>query len=424
MLLVLIMRLYGWRVARTVAAVTVAAVMAGCAPGHGGAWATMTYVPGARPSAPVSQQGSQAQPDAAADTPVTFRGSEPANPVPSGSASGAGSVTAPSAPAATGSATPAGVPGTGAAAVAPTAVLPVHPAAPAASAPAGSGPASSGSAPAGNGPASSGSAPFTFGFWPHDNRTFDAPVINALGAKPAIVNYYSAWRAPFSAQFAQDARADGITTFVELEPWNCASCAGGRVPSLTSIAAGDYDAYLTSFGQEIERFGHPVLATFAHEMNGGWYPWGRGGTEHVTPAQWVAAWDRVVTVVSAAAPGLVEWVWAPEAEPGVGPVAPYWPGARYVDLVGIDGYLSTDTDTYGSVFGQTVADIRILTSLPIWIAETGIKPGPARAARLAAYVAAVRASIVTGFLYFNEHSWTLAPAEVTALTDAISARPR
>jgi len=46
-----------------------------------------------------------------------------------------------------------------------------------------------------------------------------------------------------------------------------------------------------------------MLATFAHEMNGDWDPWGYGGSEHTTPAQWIAAWDHVVTVINAQAPG-------------------------------------------------------------------------------------------------------------------------
>src|SRR5262249_24830856 len=157
------------------------------------------------PGAPASQAAGGGQADATDDVPVTFPASDPAAAVPPWPASGAGSGTPTSAPAAT----PAGVPGTRATTVAPPAVLPIRPAAPPTS------------APAGGGHSRSGSAPFTFGFWPHDNLTFDAPVINALGAKPAIVNYYSAWRDPFKTRFAQDARADGITTFVELEPWNC-----------------------------------------------------------------------------------------------------------------------------------------------------------------------------------------------------------
>ena len=69
---------------------------------------------------------------------------------------------------------------------------------------------------------------------------------------------------------------------------------------MTDIAAGKYDSYLTTIGAAVKAGGHPVWLTFAHEMNGTWYPW---GIQAVTPAQWIAAWTHVVTTVRAAAGG-------------------------------------------------------------------------------------------------------------------------
>ena len=217
----------------------------------------------------------------------------------------------------------------------------------------------------------SSAALFTLGWYPADSASFDAGIIDALPVKPQVVNYYSGWDEPFNASFVQAAYADGIQTFVEMEPWNCYSCDGDSVPAMTDIAAGGYDGYLTGFGQAIKAFGHPVLDTFAHEMNGGWYPWGYDGSEGTTPEQWIAAWDHVVTVVNAQAPGLVTWVWAANVELGATSVAQYWPGAQYVGEVGLDGYLSSDSDTYQSEFGQTVTDVRALTGRPIWITDPG-----------------------------------------------------
>jgi mannan endo-1,4-beta-mannosidase len=264
---------------------------------------------------------------------------------------------------------------------------------------------------------------FALGWYPAQSATFDAAAINALPVKPQVVNYYSGWVEPFNTSLAEGAYADGIETFVEMEPWNCGDhCQGTSVPAMTDIAAGAYDSYLTSFGQAIETFGHPVLATFAHEMNGNWYPWGDGGSEHTTPAQWIAAWDHVVTVINAQAPGLVTWVWAPNVEQVAAPIAQYWPGAQYVGVVGLDGYFANDSDTYQSVFGQTVADVRALTSLPIWISETGVNQDATTATRVAALAAAAEASGLTGMLYFDKGSTTLTTAEEQALA-AVMDRP-
>jgi hypothetical protein len=213
-----------------------------------------------------------------------------------------------------------------------------------------------------------------------------------------VVNYYSGW----------------------MEPWNCGSCDGGTVPAMTDIASGGYDDYLAQFGQGIKAFGHPVLLTFAHEMNGNWYPWGYGGSEGTTPAQWIAAWDHVVTVVNAQAPGLVTWVWAPNVELGATSIGQYWPGAQYVGEVGIDGYLSYDGATYQSEFGQTVADVRAITSRPIWIAETGVNQDDSTGDRLAQFAADVKQAGLTGMLYFNEGTAVLTTAEEQTLASVIA----
>jgi nucleotide-binding universal stress UspA family protein len=46
--------------------------------------------------------------------------------------------------------------------------------------------------------------------------------------------------------------------------------------TLASIAAGGSDAYLRSYADAVVAFGHPVILSFGHEMNGNWYPWGYG----------------------------------------------------------------------------------------------------------------------------------------------------
>lgn len=261
---------------------------------------------------------------------------------------------------------------------------------------------------------------FTLGWYPAQSAEFNTSAIAALPVKPQVVNYYSSWGERFNSSFAQGAYADGVETFVEMEPWNCGSdCYGESVPAMTDIAAGDYDSYLSSFGQAIRAFGHPVLVTFAHEMNGAWYPWGNGGSEHTTPAQWIASWDHVVTVINAQARGLVTWVWAPNVEKFAVSVAQYWPGARYVDEVGLDGYLSDDGDTYESEFGQTVTDVRALTKLPIWITETGVNQDGTATARLAALAHAAKKAGLTGILYFDKGDMALTTDEEQALGNAI-----
>ena len=118
--------------------------------------------------------------------------------------------------------------------------------------------------------------------------------------------YYLAWEGPFPVGLNTLCGQNGATLYLNLEPWN--TWGGGANPTMPNIAAGQYDSYLTTIGAAVKAGRIPVNLTFAHEMNGTWYPW---GAQAITPAQWIAAWTHVVTTVKAAAGGLASFVWAP-----------------------------------------------------------------------------------------------------------------
>ena len=92
------------------------------------------------------------------------------------------------------------------------------------------------------------------------------------------------------------------------------------------------------------------MITFAHEMNGNWYPWGLGGQDKGNSRAVGRGLGPRRHRHGGRGAGLIDWVWAPNDENGAGPVARYWPGDKYVDTVGIDGYLRSDSATYQSVF--------------------------------------------------------------------------
>ena len=110
------------------------------------------------------------------------------------------------------------------------------------------------------------------------------------------------------------------------------------------------------------RRGTPVFLRFAHEMNGSWHPWGQ------QPQAYVSAFRRIADEMHRRAPGTA-MMWAPnygggypfaggsyQARSGTAaaraldtdgdgsvtgaddPYAPYWPGRRYVDWVGMSIY--------------------------------------------------------------------------------------
>jgi len=240
---------------------------------------------------------------------------------------------------------------------------------------------------------------------------------NATGVKPRIVVYYSSWHEPFSASFAQSAWDHDAYVLVQLQP---------NGVSLASIAAGGSDAYLHSYADGVVAFGHPVILSFAHEMNGTWYSWGDG---HTPPATFVAAWRHVVRVFRAAGAANVTWLWTVNSIRGAASsLLRWWPGAAWVDWTGIDGYYFRATNTFDSVFGSTIADIRTFSSAPLLIAETAVGTNPDRASQIDALFAGVRAERLAGVVWFDEaqhageyhQNWRLEddPSALSAFTAA------
>jgi beta-mannanase len=243
----------------------------------------------------------------------------------------------------------------------------------------------------------------------------------AAGCPLKMATMYIQW--PSSGQasnwptnLANLAEQAGTGLMVEMEPWFTST----TWPTFTSIAAGQYDAYLEAMARSAAAFKGTLYMTYAHEQNGSWYPWGAGGAEGVTAAQWVASWQHVVSTMSAIAPNIT-WVWAPN-NIDVGSSVPFWPGAEYVGQVAWDGYLQNEGQTYSNFLAQTVTELRTLTDGPIWLSETGIEPaGSDRAARITSFLADLQAAGISGFCWFNQAPFALSAAEMPVFAAAVKA---
>ncbi|MEP7022250.1 MAG: glycosyl hydrolase [Actinomycetota bacterium] len=239
-----------------------------------------------------------------------------------------------------------------------------------------------------------------------------------IGRQPNIVLYYRGWGQPFDAAFAQTAASHGALPLVQMDPTD--------IP-LSRIAAGTDDAYLASFARKVARFGHPVVIGFGHEMNGYWYSWGYGNAR---PADFIAAWRHIVTLFRQHGATNVRWLWDVNSKSKrTGPVHDWWPGARYVTWVGIDGYYYLPGENFANIFDPVIADIRRFTKDPILIGETAVGPQAGQIQGIRNLLAGVRAGHILGFVWFdkNKHggiyqqNWRLedSPAAVTAFRSAL-----
>ncbi len=216
----------------------------------------------------------------------------------------------------------------------------------------------------------------------------------AAARQPNLVGYYSGWGEAFQVSFAQKVREHGAATIMQWDP---------TLASVAKIASGGYDSYLRSFARSVRNFGGPMVIGFGHEMNAHWYSWGYG---HTPPSTFVAAWRHIVTLFRAQRANNVTWLWTLQADqPGTGPLASWWPGAKYVTWIGIDGYYYRPTESFVSIFGRTIAEVRSFTGLPVLLSEVAVGPRAGQARKIPDLFAGMRQYDTLGLVWFdiNQH---------------------
>jgi mannan endo-1,4-beta-mannosidase len=269
--------------------------------------------------------------------------------------------------------------------------------------------------PAGASPASASPADRTAGRCQRDRVTapFVGVAINppitksadsfasATGVRPGVVEFYTAFRRPFPRFEAAQAAARGSLPLVQVN---------FRGVSLASVAAGRYDIYLRQYARTVKTFGCRLALSLGHEMNGSWYSWGLPDT---SPATFIAAWRHIHRIFSAEQVRNVIWSWDPDHvwQPAHGGswARLWWPGSPYVDWIGLDGY-QRPGESFDSVFGRQLANIRSFTSKRVFIAETGVAPGATQASQISGLFSAVSREHLAGLVWFDidrKENWRL-----------------
>ena len=233
-------------------------------------------------------------------------------------------------------------------------------------------------------------------------ESFDAAVHHRATLTVAYVN----WGSRFPARYIGDAAKVGARTLLELEP------RGKGVPTLHQLAAGMGDNWLKEFAASIAETQIPFTLSFGPEMNGTWYAYGSGNN---AARDYVRAYrhvhDELINDVGqylppARAAGLVRFMWQPSAMHGstASPI-PYWPGAKYVNLIGLDGYYYHPTDTFHGIFARTIQLLRKLTpKTRIMIGETAVGPKTGhQAAGIKDLFAGIKHNKLAGLIWFNRN---------------------
>lgn len=192
-----------------------------------------------------------------------------------------------------------------------------------------------------------------------------------VGKHHAIVASSSYWgEQSFPTANLNIIKRHGSVPLVFWSPWDRPynQDAGPDRFSLPSIIEGKWDAYIDQWADAAREFGHPIMVSFANEMNGRWFPWSGffyGGSEPTegTPSPYTLpgktyegglpgpfkgpetfkkAYRHVVDRVRARGADNILWVFhavnysIPQDTWNM--VGQYYPGPEYVDWIGYSVY--------------------------------------------------------------------------------------
>ena len=220
---------------------------------------------------------------------------------------------------------------------------------------------------------------------PWDPDTSDLFELHA-GKGISIIHYGAPWRSggvmqSFFTGPANLCLANGSYPLLDWSPWEV-SPSEVYPFTMAAIAAGTHDSYITTYAQAVGAWNKPLFLRPMWEMNGTWFEgWSPSASGGPSAANFVSAWQKIVGIFRTHAPKAT-FVWCPnvidnQAGTTVYPLTGLWPGASYVDWVGIDGYAWGSDNlnkSFTSTFSNSYSAITALSgasSLPMMLGEWG-----------------------------------------------------
>jgi endoglucanase len=159
---------------------------------------------------------------------------------------------------------------------------------------------------------------------------------------------------------------------------------GSEGHTLAEMANGSDDYALGVWARELHRWGHPFLLRLFPEMNGGWETYSPNGHSGMTSTSFRAAWRHIYWLFRTKNGATnVEFIWNPDRyfKGEHYSYADLWPGAGYVQWIGIDFYNWADTvhGTYWPYYlaYDSVQRARALSGAstkPLMVPEVGCAP--------------------------------------------------
>jgi len=222
-------------------------------------------------------------------------------------------------------------------------------------------------------------------------RSFESQI----GRNLDVHREYVDWRASFPGPIQRSDAAAGRIPFID---W------GAPSSMWRSISSGQQDSNIRARARALKSFGHVVYVSIQHE------PENDGGSA----ANFIAAWKHIHRIFDDVGAKNVRWVWTLMASTFyLHKATPWYPGPRWVDYVGVDGYSwfpgrrGSKWRSFEEIFTPAYHWSR-RHSKPIVIGETGVQEDPNNSLRKKAWFIDALATLqswplVKTFCYFDSN---------------------
>ncbi|MDD4776016.1 MAG: glycosyl hydrolase [Syntrophomonas sp.] len=160
----------------------------------------------------------------------------------------------------------------------------------------------------------------------------------SLGHKFEFVMTYTEFYKPFPGQIVAETYGDSRMMMMTLAPVIDEGLSSVIIPNIVN---GEFDAYLAEWARQVKAVENPIFVRFANEMNGDWDPWCAWFYSKDADL-YIQAWQRIHRIFQEQGADNAIFVWNPHdrAFPDFkwNRAELYYPGADYVDWVGLTGY--------------------------------------------------------------------------------------
>jgi beta-mannanase len=191
----------------------------------------------------------------------------------------------------------------------------------------------------------------------------------------------------------------GMLPVISLEPWHKKELNNDV---LLDIKSAKYNGYFDEFFEILNSKKYPIFLRFAHEMNGQWYPWGAiSGTQ--SGANYTSTYRYLFNRYDT---NNVYWIWSVNRVDGLkSNVNDFYPGDKFVDLIGISAYSRGQTTPEGLI-KKTLNELAEFSEKPIWLTEFGLRNDENSGNWINYYCSLIKTNSLEGIIFFEHKKIT------------------